>query len=393
MTSWVRVGCLVLFGCGQLGFDLSPARDGAVSDEGALEDVGGTREIDGAGTDGSPDRCGDGVVSGPERCDPPGERCSPDCLQRFVCGDGLRTADEACDDGNAADDDGCDNDCTFSCTGDEACNNGELCDGVERCDVDRHVCVSGVPLEGDACTQASGGPGTCRAGACAPDGCGDGVRSGDEQCDDGNTMEGDGCDNDCTFSCIVNGDCDDGLFCNGLEECDMNVCFPAAPLADGSACDRDDNSSTRDICLAGSCAPSFCGDGFVDAPEACDDGNDTEGDGCKNDCQFTCVNDADCDDGVLCNGAERCAAERVCAPGTPAPDGTPCAALSSCQAGSCQAIGGSDGGTGDLGLGGESCGTATCVAGSYCCNLSCNLCAPDGVGCSGKTCDPPGSDE
>jgi cysteine-rich repeat protein len=50
-----------------------------------------------------------------------------------------------------------------------------------------------------------------------PDVCGDGRRTGSEQCDDGNRENGDGCEATCTLTpvcgdCIVSGDeeCDDG---------------------------------------------------------------------------------------------------------------------------------------------------------------------------------------
>lgn len=82
-------------------------------------------------------------------------------------------------------------------------------------------------------------------------------------------------------------------------------------LNDPHACeDRADGTPCGDnaICLEGECAPSVCGDGYVDVAlgEECDDQNSTEGDGCENDCRFTCRSDADCQDGNPCNGEERC---------------------------------------------------------------------------------------
>src|SRR5688572_28294179 len=55
--------------------------------------------------------------------------------------------------------------------------------------------------------------------------------------------------------------------------------------------------------------------------EECDDGNSVIGDGCENDCSFTCVagtviGDAKCDDRDSCNGAETCSAAHTCDPGT-----------------------------------------------------------------------------
>ena len=57
--------------------------------------------------------CGDGIVSGPEQCDDgnnkDGDGCSADCRKEGedVCGDGIVTAGEECDDGNTVDGDGC----------------------------------------------------------------------------------------------------------------------------------------------------------------------------------------------------------------------------------------------------------------------------------------------
>ncbi len=72
---------------------------------------------------------------------------------------------------------------------------------------------------------------------CAGDGtrltsCGDGIVDGMEECDDGNTMSGDGCD----------------------ENCEIEI------------------------------PPDNCGDGNVDPGEECDDGNNINGDGCDEDC-------------------------------------------------------------------------------------------------------------
>ena len=74
--------------------------------------------------------------------------CSP------ICGDGLVTGGEECDDGNSWAYDGCSGSCTIECGWD--CSSGS-CTGV----------------------------------------CGDGMRKGNEECDDGNTDSGDGCGSSC----------------------------------------------------------------------------------------------------------------------------------------------------------------------------------------------------
>lgn len=69
----------------------------------------------------------------------------------------------------------------------------------------------GTPGDGDgepACTTldcaCDGSPGSCddglvcKEGACVLDLCGNSMVDGDEDCDDGNDMDGDGCDNDCS---------------------------------------------------------------------------------------------------------------------------------------------------------------------------------------------------
>lgn len=65
--------------------------------------------------------------------------------------------------------------------------------------------------------------------------CGDGHKEGAEQCDDGNTADGDGCSSSCT------------------QETEAQL----------------------------------CGNGVQDSGEACDDGNTKSGDGCESDCTFT----------------------------------------------------------------------------------------------------------
>ena len=74
--------------------------------------------------------------------------------------------------------------------------------------------------------------------------CGDGVVFGDEDCDDGNEMDGDGCEVDCTPT-----------------------------------------------------PPPMCGNGDVENGEECDDANVADDDACLNNCQ-----DAECGDGVVWAG-------------------------------------------------------------------------------------------
>jgi len=54
--------------------------------------------------------CGDGIVTAPEACDPPGGGCAVNC-QPVGCGNGLVEAPETCDDGNTDDGDSCPSNC------------------------------------------------------------------------------------------------------------------------------------------------------------------------------------------------------------------------------------------------------------------------------------------
>jgi cysteine-rich repeat protein len=126
--------------------------------------------------------------------------------------------------------------------------------------------------------------------------CGDGVHAPIEQCDDGNTTDGDGCSSACLVE--IPPGCGDGVVgggeqCDGAGEtasCDID-CTAAAcgdslrNAAAGEACD-DGNTTAGDGCSP-SCLlelPSLCGDGDVDEGEQCDDGNTTSGDGCSSTC-------------------------------------------------------------------------------------------------------------
>jgi len=97
--------------------------------------------------------------------------------------------------------------------------------------------------------------------------CGNGrVEAPDEECDDGNAVSGDGCEDDCTFSCHEAADCaDDG------NQCTTEVC---AAVTGGRACGHDFNTlpcddadpcTTGDRCAAGACAGSLLPSWYPDA--------------------------------------------------------------------------------------------------------------------------------
>ncbi|UCC32530.1 MAG: DUF4215 domain-containing protein, partial [Phycisphaerales bacterium] len=94
--------------------------------------------------------------------------------------------------------------------------------------------------------------------------CGNGIVEADEQCDDGNLIPGDNCDQNCRSELCGNGTID------FAEECD-----------DGAG-----NSDTAPDACRTDCTLPRCGDNVVDSGEQCDDGNTTNGDRCDQNCQI-----------------------------------------------------------------------------------------------------------
>ncbi len=140
--------------------------------------------------------------------------------------------------------------------------------------------------------------------------CGDGTLDAGEQCDDGNSVNGDGCETNC-FNTTFCGDgtldigeqCDDANFDN-TDACPNNCLF--ATCGDGfimagvEQCD-DGNTVSGDGCEANCINTATCGDGTLDAGEQCDDANFDNTDACPNNCLF-----ATCGDGFIMAGVEQC---------------------------------------------------------------------------------------
>lgn len=173
-----------------------------------------------------------------------------------ICGDGVLSPDEACDDGGLQGGDGCAADCLSVEPGFICRQPGKPCDPFAKCG-DGLVsfpeqCDDGGLVPDDGCSatckteigwKCSGNPSTCSATI-----CGDGVMEGAELCDDENAFPFDGCSIDCQIE-------------------------PACAVGEGCT--------------------SVCGDGIVLGDEGCDDGNQIDGDGCSSSCQpepgYTCA--------------------------------------------------------------------------------------------------------
>lgn len=255
----------------------------------------GTGDADGGGADGGGNDAGGSDVCAGQ---PDGTDCGTSmvCIdgacESSRCGDGFvdSTRAEVCDDGNDIAFDGCEpGTCAFTCAADTECDDLRVCNGTETCT--DHVCAAGAPpAAGTACTRTGGGDGVCRAGDCVDPGCGNGVVDGVEPCDDGNDVDGDGCDIDCTFSCEEDLDCNDGDVCNGDETCDVATHACAAGTAPDCA---DANACTSDECdpTSGCFNPLIDGDldGHADemlgaCGDDCDDGDATVFEGAEELC-------------------------------------------------------------------------------------------------------------
>ena len=169
-----------------------------------------------------------------------------------------------------------------------------------------------LALAGSACrprtTHGDGGPGD---GGTLPDGgtlCGNGVLDTGEQCDDGNTRYGDGCNATCQlepgWACATPGDpcteaplcgdsfiesgeeCDDGNTTGGTLYPDGGVDLDGGVVEDG--CTSDCKVEPGWLCPdeGQPCHAALCGDGIVAGTEECDDGNSRSNDGCDSTCHL-----------------------------------------------------------------------------------------------------------
>lgn len=282
---------------------------------------------------------------------------------RFLCNsNGILDTGEDCDDGNASNGDGCDSLCRvepcYSCAGEpstcsslpdgSACIDGLFCNGADTCSSAACTVHVGDPCIGGAecnnvCNEASN---TCA------------VTAGTACTDDTNECTYDQCDG--MGACIHPGNfnsCDDGMFCNGPDQCSggscsfhfgdpclfasecnnvcdepSGMCTPTMvdtpcsddgtvcttdhcdgsgacvhpPVASGLPCPSDLNECTTDECDGA----GVCGHPPIMNGTPCtDDGNECTDDEC--DGAATCghpavMNGTGCDDSDACTQTDQC---------------------------------------------------------------------------------------
>ncbi len=311
-------------------------------------------------------------------------------LNPSICGNGLVGPDEQCDDGNILDGDCCSLSCQLESTG-SACPGG-VCDGAGGCSTYTPTSTATetgtstptetptdtatatpsatptssptdtststlTPTNTPTSTATSTSTSTLTATRTATatstptststmtptptststplPACGDHIVQAGESCDDGNHVDCDGCDSNCTLSGPGNGvlcppeQCDDGNVVNG------DCCSAAGQFeASGGACAADNNGCTNDVCNAtGVCThpnnAALCDDGlFCNGTDTCGGGACSvhSGSPCSTQCNATCAEATDscfdaagthCDDGdactlhEVCDGAGQCVGEAV----------------------------------------------------------------------------------
>ncbi|MCH7870986.1 MAG: S8 family serine peptidase [Planctomycetes bacterium] len=211
--------------------------------------------------------------------------------------------------------------------------------------------------------------GSCQAGTAVD--CSDGIGCTDDSC------------NEVTHSCdstANNANCDDGLFCNGSETCDSALDCQAGIAVncdDGVGCTDDSCNEGTDSCdnvaNDASCDNGvFCDgaetcDAVFDcqggSPPSCDDGVGCTDDSCNGatDSCDNVPNDANCpDDGQFCNGTESCDSGADCvSSGDPCTGGDVCnEATDTCDPSTCN-----NNGTCDAGEDCNNC-SADCISGT-----------------------------
>jgi cysteine-rich repeat protein len=222
--------------------------------------------------------CSHGAITAPvtgDGCCPPGASSLVDGDCPVVCGNGVLEAGEACDTGIAA--------------GAGACPTVATCDDGMTCTSDRlempgtcaaacaHAPIT-TPMNNDGCCPPGATP--ALDNDCGPVTCGNGIVDPGETCDIA-ILVGPG-------RCPAT--CDDGMACTSNVllrggTCTAACSFPpiTTPVSGDGCCPAGANHNNDSDC------PPVCGNGVVEAPEQCDDGNQDDTDACTNACMTRIV--------------------------------------------------------------------------------------------------------
>jgi cysteine-rich repeat protein len=327
--------------------------DGTTPDDTGTRDTSAPRD---AGRDsGVITLCGNGTIDTSEECDGTNlhsETCitqghaggtlSCSALCQFnetactanPCGNGTLDTGESCDgtalNGATCVSEGflrgalaCAADCTFNTTACDACGDGNI-DAGELCD--------GTDLHAETCATRgfTGGTLACTAlcafntAACVNSLCGNGALDTGEDCDGAMTRPGNtcatfgfatgtlSCNADCTANTSLCTRCGNAMI-DGTEACDGAALGGRTCVTEGFSAGTLACSPTCALNTTG-CTVAACGNGLMEAGEACDDGNALAADGCGVTCMveagYACAGtpsscDPVCGDAMIV-GAETC---------------------------------------------------------------------------------------
>ena len=187
--------------------------------------------------------------------------------------------------------------------------------------------------------------------------CGDGLTEDEEDCDDGNTANGDCCSESCEFEpvdtactsdsnactedvCNATGTClHDAITCaSDSDPCTSDTCDSVAgcnypDASDGTVCNDGLFCTATDTCTGGVCGGEGSPCGSTECQTVCNEGNDT----CAEPMGAACTADVNvCTDDV-CNGSGACVHPNNTAP---CEDGNECTAGDTCAGGVCITGGG-----------------------------------------------------
>ncbi|CAD8104463.1 unnamed protein product [Paramecium primaurelia] len=217
-----------------------------------------------------------------------------DCIPR--CGDGILAGKEECEDSNSVPYDGC-YECKYQC--DKNCTNCQkgIC----------FECILGLYLNQQKCVSK----------------CGDGIKNGEELCDDQNDIPRDGCTQckvDPNYKCQE--DNNNLSFCYKCQDHCIECIYKDSTITECLKCDSGyflkDNTCNKcsdkckecentpnncKLCITQDCSVcdnisglyldkqlqscvTKCGDNIIAGIEQCDDGNNIDKDGCNSKCNI-----------------------------------------------------------------------------------------------------------
>jgi hypothetical protein len=289
---------------------------------------------------------GDPCLASGQVCDETSDSCG-DCLVDSDCDDGLDCTEDLCQAGS----------CSHSPDDTLCADDALFCTGTESCDLFVGCLSTGdpCPAQGLYCNESDD-----RCDACTLD----------QHCDDQIGCTLDQClDGACTALADDNACADDGVFCNGIEQCDSQLDCVSA----GDPCLDQGLHCNEDAMICQSCTEDdHCDDQLACTSDSCLEGE----------CQHSLNHDLCADDGNFCNGIEICDPVSGCTS-----SGDPCLLeglycnqdQSRCD--QCQEDGHCDDNV--------ACTQNTCVEGACLFVVDPSLCADDGLFCNGtEFCDP-----